>query len=138
MSSKLITVFGATGAQGGSVVQSLLANKTNNFSVRGITRNTESESSKKLVAQGVEMVQADGLVKEQVVAALKGSWGFFVNTNSGDKVCVSKLERWPQITDEIFGNRLLISRGVLPSSISGNSLLTLPLRQVCSTLCTVA
>ncbi|KAL6922138.1 hypothetical protein ACHAPO_002896 [Fusarium lateritium] len=83
-SSKLITVFGATGSQGGSVVQSLLQNKSQAFKIRGITRSPESEKAKALASQGVEVVKADGLVKHGLVEAFKGSWGVFVNTNSDD------------------------------------------------------
>ncbi|KAM0397918.1 NmrA-like protein family domain-containing protein 1 [Fusarium culmorum] len=83
-SSKLITVFGATGSQGGSVVQSLLQNKSQSFKIRGITRNPESEKAKALAGQGVEVVKADGLVKDELVEAFKDSWGVFVNTNSDD------------------------------------------------------
>jgi nucleoside-diphosphate-sugar epimerase len=90
-SPKIITVYGATGSQGGSVVASLLQSKTGAFLVRGITRNTVSDKSRALAKQGVEMLQADGLSKQQMVAALKGSWGLFVNTNSDDPV--SKNER---------------------------------------------
>lgn len=85
-SSKLITVFGATGSQGGSVVQSLLQNKSQSFKIRGITRNPESEKAKALASQGVEVVKADGLVKDELVKAFKDSWGVFVNTNSDDPV----------------------------------------------------
>ena len=85
-SSKLITVHGATGSQGGSVVQSLLQNKSQAFSIRGITRNPDSEKAKSLASQGVEVVKADGFVKEEVVEAFRGSWGVFVNTNSDDPV----------------------------------------------------
>lgn len=92
-SSKLITVYGATGTQGGSVVASLLQNKTGNFTLRAITRNPNSEKAKALAAQGVEVVKADGLVKEQVLEAFKGSWGVFVNTNSDDPVSSFKLGR---------------------------------------------
>ncbi|KAK7397518.1 hypothetical protein QQX98_013113 [Neonectria punicea] len=83
-SSKVITVYGATGTQGGSVVNSLLQNKDKTFSVRGITRNPESGKAKALASQGVEVVKADGFVKEQVAEAFRGSWGVFVNTNSDD------------------------------------------------------
>lgn len=86
MSAKVITVFGATGYQGTSVIDSLLQNKTSGFSVRGITRNPESDKAKALAARGVEIVKADGLVKEQLVEAFKGSWGAFANTNSDDPV----------------------------------------------------
>ncbi|KAF4494221.1 hypothetical protein FAGAP_9619 [Fusarium agapanthi] len=83
-SLKLITVFGATGSQGGSVVQSLLQNKSQAFRIRGITRNPESEKAKALAEHGVEVVKADGLVKEEVIEAFRGSWGVFANTNSDD------------------------------------------------------
>lgn len=55
--SKILTVVGATGAQGGSVVTSAL--KSGSYKVRGITRNVDSAASKALVTQGVEMVAAD-------------------------------------------------------------------------------
>ncbi|CAG7556009.1 unnamed protein product [Fusarium equiseti] len=83
-SSKIVTVYGATGSQGGSVVQSLLQDKSQSFKIRGITRNPDSEKAKGLASQGVEVVKADGLVKEEVVEAFRGSWGVFVNTNSDD------------------------------------------------------
>lgn len=85
-SPQLITVYGATGAQGGSVVQSLLQNKSKAFKIRGITRNPDSDKAKALKEQGVEVVKADGLVKGEVVEAFKDSWGVFVNTNSDDPV----------------------------------------------------
>lgn len=45
----LITVFGATGAQGGSVVRQLL--KDNRWKVRGVTRDVNSEKSKELASK---------------------------------------------------------------------------------------
>lgn len=86
MASKLITVFGATGNQGGSVARSLVKNKT--FRVRGVTRNLESESSNALSVLGVEMVQADGFNLDQMKAAFQDTWGIFLNINSDDKVRV--------------------------------------------------
>lgn len=67
--SKLITVVGATGAQGGSVVASAL--KSGNYKVRGITRNINSEAAKALTAQGVEMVSADANDEASLVKAFK-------------------------------------------------------------------
>jgi len=87
MDTKIITVFGITGNQGGSVARSLVKNPT--FRVRGITRNVESERSKLLLAAGVEMVQADGFDADQIKAAFKDTWGVFLNINSDDKVCIS-------------------------------------------------
>jgi uncharacterized protein YbjT (DUF2867 family) len=86
MAPKLITVFGATGNQGGSVSRSLVKNKA--FRVRGITRNLESESSNALGVLGVEMVQADGFNLDQMKAAFQDTWGIFLNINSDDKVRV--------------------------------------------------
>ena len=76
--SKILTVVGATGAQGGSVVASAL--KSGDYKVRGITRNVESAAAKALIAQGVEMVAADAddvasLVKAFEVSGLAARWG---------------------------------------------------------------
>lgn len=86
MDTKIITVFGITGNQGGSVARSLVKNPT--FRVRGITRNVESKSSKSLLAAGVEMIQADGFDSDQMKAAFKDTWGVFLNINSDDRVCI--------------------------------------------------
>ena len=55
--SKIITVVGATGSQGGSVIRTLLGNKS--YKLRAITRDPASDAAKALVAQGVEVVKAD-------------------------------------------------------------------------------
>jgi uncharacterized protein YbjT (DUF2867 family) len=56
--SKLITVFGATGNQGGSVIKSILedAQLSKEYKIRGITRDTSKKSSQDLAKQGVEVV----------------------------------------------------------------------------------
>ncbi|KAM0280823.1 hypothetical protein ACHAQH_003853 [Verticillium albo-atrum] len=84
MPTKLITIFGSTGAQGGSVVQALLRDKSGAFEVRGITRNPESEAAVNLAASGVQVVKADGLKKDELKAAFEGSWAVFANINSDD------------------------------------------------------
>ncbi|KAF3037458.1 hypothetical protein E8E12_001371 [Didymella heteroderae] len=86
MSPKLITVFGATGAQGSSVLRSLATNTSNQFALRGTTRDPSSDSAKRISALGVELVKADGWDIASMVAAFKGSWGAFVNTNSDDPI----------------------------------------------------
>ena len=52
-----IAVLGATGAQGGSVATTLA--KSQKWKVRGITRNPNSDASKKVAALGVDLVAAD-------------------------------------------------------------------------------
>lgn len=80
----IITVFGATGNQGGSVARSLLQNPA--FHVRALTRTPSSDAARKLADQGAEVVSADGFKSEDMLAAFHGSWGAFVNINSDDKV----------------------------------------------------
>ena len=55
--SKLITVFGATGNQGGSVIKNILADSTlsKTFKIRGITRDVSKPAAQALVKQGVEL-----------------------------------------------------------------------------------
>ncbi|KAJ7214058.1 hypothetical protein GGX14DRAFT_696766 [Mycena pura] len=71
MSPRIVSVFGATGLQGSAVVRALLKDGT--FTPRAITRDTQSEASKKLEAQGVEVVKADSLDKASLERALRGS-----------------------------------------------------------------
>jgi uncharacterized protein YbjT (DUF2867 family) len=56
--TKLITVFGSTGNQGGSVVRAILNHPelSKEWKIRGITRNASKPDAQALVAQGVEMV----------------------------------------------------------------------------------
>jgi uncharacterized protein YbjT (DUF2867 family) len=55
--SKIITVFGATGNQGGSVIKHILADPTlsKEFKIRGITRDVSKPAAQALEKQGVEM-----------------------------------------------------------------------------------
>jgi uncharacterized protein YbjT (DUF2867 family) len=55
---KIITVFGATGKQGGSIVHTFLTDPKlkDAWAVRGVSRSVEGDGAKKLSAQGVEVV----------------------------------------------------------------------------------
>ncbi|TDL19695.1 NAD-binding protein [Rickenella mellea] len=79
---KVIVVTGATGAQGGSVVRFLLEDGT--FSVRGVTRNANSDKAKELAAKGVEVVTANLHDIESVKKAFTGAYGVFGVTNFWD------------------------------------------------------
>ncbi|KAF7626766.1 putative hscarg dehydrogenase [Aspergillus flavus] len=83
---KQITIFGATGLQGSSVVHSLLRDQASNFRVRAITRNPLSDKSQALQSLGVEVVRADGWRAHEIQEACSGSWAVFVNTNSDDPI----------------------------------------------------
>ncbi|KAM0255741.1 hypothetical protein ACHAQJ_005495 [Trichoderma viride] len=58
--SKVLTVFGATGSQGGSVIRSVLSHPTLSsiYKIRGVTRSLTSDASKALEDSRVEMIQA--------------------------------------------------------------------------------
>jgi len=71
MSNNIISVVGATGSQGGSVIAALL--KDSNYSIRAITRNPESDAAKALKAQGVQIAKADVNDLATLVAAFEGS-----------------------------------------------------------------
>lgn len=88
-SKRLVTVYGATGCQGGSVIASLLQNKASGFAVRGTTRSLESAKASDLRIKGVEVVKANGFAKSQVIEAFRGSWAVFINTNSDDPVSLN-------------------------------------------------
>jgi len=79
MSKKIVSVIGATGVQGGSVVDALLAD--GNYTVRAITRNTQSEKSKALAARGVDVAQGDANDLDSLIAAFAGSSAIYAVTD---------------------------------------------------------
>lgn len=82
MAKPVITVIGGTGAQGGGVVNALLAD--DEFAVRVPSRNPEGETARKLAARGVEIVKADLLEPGTLAKAFSGAHGAFVVTNFWD------------------------------------------------------
>ncbi|KAF2002445.1 NAD(P)-binding protein [Amniculicola lignicola CBS 123094] len=86
--TKLVAVTGATGAQGGSVVNILL--KTPGWKVRAVTRNPESDKGKALTAQGVEVVQANFDDEESLVKAFEGANAVFGVTNFWEHLFTGK------------------------------------------------
>lgn len=67
--SKIIAVTGATGNQGGGVVN--IMKNVPGWTVRAVTRNLASEAAKKLAAEGIEVVQADFDDEESLVTAFE-------------------------------------------------------------------
>ncbi|GET00871.1 NmrA-like family domain-containing protein 1 [Rhizophagus clarus] len=88
MSQKpLVVVTGATGAQGGSVANSLLA--TGRYRVRALSRNPDSDKAKALASKGAEVVKFDITVKEDIKSALSGADIAWLVTNFWDKSLVA-------------------------------------------------
>ncbi|BCS29291.1 NmrA/HSCARG family protein [Aspergillus puulaauensis] len=80
--SKLLTVFGATGRQGGSVIRTVLADSalSQQFKLRGITRDVSKPDAQALAAKGVEVISADMTSVSSLVKAITGSHSVFLVT----------------------------------------------------------
>lgn len=81
MSRKIISVVGATGAQGGGLARAILKDPDGGFAVRAITRNPDSEKARALADAGAEVVQADLDEADTVGKAFEGAWGAYCLTN---------------------------------------------------------
>jgi uncharacterized protein YbjT (DUF2867 family) len=81
MTKKIITVFGATGAQGGGLAHAILADKDGEFALRAVTRKPDSEAAKALAAAGAQIAVADMDDAASVQRALEGAFGAFCVTN---------------------------------------------------------
>lgn len=69
-----ILVMGATGRQGGAVVDELLAR---GYAVRGMTRSPQGKKARRLAERGVAVVQGDYRDPDSLRAALDGVHGAF-------------------------------------------------------------
>ena len=77
----VIAVIGATGQQGGSVVDALL--ERGNITVRALVRDPDGHKSKALAARGVELVQGDLTKPESIDAVLTGADAAFAMSTMG-------------------------------------------------------
>ena len=81
--SKILAVLGATGRQGGSVVNHVLNDPelSTQFKIRAVTRDVNSEKTKRLLSQGdIEVVQGDTLSRASLEMALTGVHTVFIMT----------------------------------------------------------
>lgn len=78
----ILTVFGATGQQGGSVIEFVLndALLSKEYQVRAVTRDIHSAKSASLSSRGVEVVQGDPTDAVSVRKAVRGSHAVFAIT----------------------------------------------------------
>ncbi len=87
---KIIAVVGATGSQGGGLVNAILNDPNGGFAVRAITRDTGKDKAKTIAARGGEVVSADLDDVESLKKAFAGAYGVYAVTNfwehfSGEK-----------------------------------------------------
>ncbi|KAL1879324.1 hypothetical protein VTK73DRAFT_7161 [Phialemonium thermophilum] len=87
---KIIVVFGATGAQGGSVARIFLTDPVlkDEWTVRAVTRDPTKETAKTLEAQGAQLVQADLNDKASLVRAMSGATEVFAVTNYWESLSI--------------------------------------------------
>ncbi|MFI5931867.1 NmrA/HSCARG family protein [Actinoplanes sp. NPDC051494] len=78
---RVITVLGATGRQGGSVVRAIAADPDSGFIARAVTRDKDSAKAKELGDLGIEVVEADLDDEAGLRRAFDGAHGAFVVTN---------------------------------------------------------
>ena len=77
---KIITVFGATGAQGGGLARAILQDENSPFAVRAVTRDKNSDKAKELAQLGAELVVADIDDQQSIENALRGAYGAYFVT----------------------------------------------------------
>jgi uncharacterized protein YbjT (DUF2867 family) len=77
---KIIAVVGATGAQGGGLVRSLLAEPGGPFAVRAITRDPKAPAAQELARLGAEVVGADLDDAGSLTRAFQGAYGAYCVT----------------------------------------------------------
>ncbi|KAJ9640703.1 hypothetical protein H2204_003332 [Knufia peltigerae] len=83
MTQKIITVFGATGNQGGSTASAIFNSPelSAKYKVRAITRDPTKPSAQALASKGAELTKADLNDIDSVRSAIAGSYGVFAVTN---------------------------------------------------------
>lgn len=81
--SKLLTVFGATGQQGSSLISYILQHPqlSKIYHLRGITRDATKSSALSLKSHGVEVIEADLNDPTSLMPAIAGSYAVFRVTN---------------------------------------------------------
>jgi hypothetical protein len=82
MSNKeVITVIGATGAQGGGLCAAILNDPQGGFACRAITRDPGKDKARALAAKGADVVAADLDDVERLTQAFRGAHGAYCVTN---------------------------------------------------------
>lgn len=96
-SKRTIAVLGALGAQGGSVVSSLI--EDGSFNIRAVTRSVDSDAAKALKEKGVEIVAGDTKKPDSLMTAFEGADSAFIVVNFWDPEIMTKEE---ELTKEII------------------------------------
>lgn len=87
---RIITVIGATGAQGGGLARAILADPEGPFAARAVTRKPDSEKARALAALGAEVVRGDAEDPASLERAFAGAYGAFCVTNYWEYLSVDR------------------------------------------------
>ena len=114
---KIITVFGATGGQGGGVVSAMLKaiSRGEDYAVRAVTRKPDGAKGQDLKSKGCEVVKCDMDDKASVEEAVRGSYGVYLVTNYWEHFSAEKeIDQGKRVIDvsEALGVKHLIYSGL--------------------------
>ncbi|KAM0324798.1 hypothetical protein ACHAQA_007764 [Verticillium albo-atrum] len=106
--SRAILITGATGKQGGAVVDALLKNKSGDFLLLAVTRNAQSASARRLAAKSsyVKIIEGDLDTAPTLLASAKASagtiplWGVFSVQAMSDKKSDKETQQGIALIDE--------------------------------------
>ncbi|KAL4773898.1 hypothetical protein BDW60DRAFT_183054 [Aspergillus nidulans var. acristatus] len=82
--AQLLVVFGATGQQGGSVINHILSDPalSSKYSIRGVTRDASKPAAQELKTKGLDIVSGDLDDPASIHAALQGAHTVFAMTRT--------------------------------------------------------
>src|SRR6266446_8404616 len=96
LSGKIALVTGATGKQGGAVVEALL---TRGHQVRALTRNATSPAANRLREQGVEIAVGDFTDHDSLVRAIRGADAVYAMSTPYEQGAEKEIAQGMTITD---------------------------------------
>jgi uncharacterized protein YbjT (DUF2867 family) len=107
---RTIVVCGATGTQGGSVVDQLLENQEN-WRIVALSRDVDGAKAKELRLKGVEVRKADLADRDSLIRAFKGAYGVFAVTqpwSADNKHCYpeKEVQQGKNIIDACLNNQV--------------------------------
>lgn len=81
ISEKIIAIMGASGAQGGAVIKAFNKLGRDEFKLRAISRDPDSDKAKAILPLVDEFFEADADDEESMVKAFEGCYGAFIMSN---------------------------------------------------------
>lgn len=125
--TKTLVVFGATGQQGGSVINFVLHDPdlSANYRIRAITRDLSKLAALSWSPEDIEVVQADADKPESLKSALHGADAAFIMTTptfTGEELDKTEVSRGKAIADAAVAARLdfIIFSSLPPSTRLSN------------------